>query len=174
MLDRRMEVLLSEEQIQQRIRELGAQITKDYAGKDLTIVAVLKGSFLFVADLVRHIHLPMEIEFLGVSSYGERTHTSGVVKFTQDLSQPVNDKDVLFVEDIVDTGLTMKYLLDNFATRMPKSVKVCSLLYKPSNCKVHVDIHYLGFTIEDHFVIGYGLDLAEKYRNLPYIGYVVK
>lgn len=170
--DKTLKVLLTEEQIAARIRELGATITRDFAGQDLTAVCVLKGSFPFFADLVRAIDLPLETDFLGLSSYGSATRTSGVVKITSDLTRPVGDKHVLVVEDIVDTGLTMNYLLENLWTRKPASVKVCSLLYKPANALVDVQIDYLGFTIEDRFVIGYGLDLDQKYRNLPYIGYL--
>jgi hypoxanthine phosphoribosyltransferase len=170
--DRTLNVLLSAEQIAARIRELGAQITAEYGGRELVAVCVLKGSFPFFADLVRQIDLPLETDFLGLSSYGSATTTSGVVKITSDLTRPIGDKDVLVVEDIVDTGLTMNYLLDNLWTRKPRSVKVCSLLYKPANTLVDVPIDYLGFTIEDRFVIGYGLDLDQKYRNLPYIGYL--
>jgi len=172
-LEHRVEVLISEEQIQRRIAEMADEITRDYEGLDLTVVAVLKGSFVFVADLVRHVRLPLSVDFLGLSSYGDSTETSGVVKITQDLSQPVLGKDVLVVEDIIDTGLTMRYLLDNLATRKPRSVRVCTLLHKPCNERVRVPIHYKGFTIDNHFVIGYGLDLGEKYRNLRYIGHIV-
>lgn len=152
--------------------ELGAQITKEFKGQPLHVVGVLKGSFMFLADLVRHIDLDCSIDFLGVSSYGSRTQTSGIVRMTQDLSSPIANKHVLIVEDIVDTGLTMKYLIDNLQTRRPESISVCTLLHKPSNQRIEVPIHYVGFTIPNEFVIGYGLDYAQLYRNMPYIGYV--
>ncbi len=164
--------LLSTEQIAARVRELGAQITKDYDGRRLVLVSVLKGSFIFTADLCRAIDTQLRIEFLGVRSYGEGTSTSGVVQITQDLSKPIEGEDVLIVEDIVDTGLTIAHLLELFRTRHPASIKVCSLLHKPARTKIEVPIDYLGFTIEDRFVVGYGLDWAERYRNLPFIGVV--
>lgn len=164
------EVLLSEQQIADRVKELGAAITNDYPEGDLTVVGVLKGSFLFMADLVRVIDRPLRCDFLGLSSYGSATESSGVVAITQDLGGPVEGRHVLVVEDIVDTGLTMDYLLKNLATRNPASVRIASLLSKPARRRVEVDIDYLGFTIEDRFVIGYGLDYDGKCRNLPYIG----
>jgi hypoxanthine phosphoribosyltransferase len=164
--------LLSTEQIAARVRELGAQITKDYADRRLVLVSVLKGSFIFTADLCRAIDTQLRIEFLGVRSYGEGTSSSGVVQITQDLSKPIEGEDILIVEDIVDTGLTIAHLLELFHTRHPASIKVCSLLHKPARTKVEVPIDYLGFTIEDRFVVGYGLDWAERYRNLPFIGVV--
>ncbi len=170
---KRLEVLYDEDQLAERIRELGAQITRDNEGRELTIVAVLKGSFVFVADLVRAIDLPMTIDFLGLSSYGEETRSSGIVKITKDLSMPIQDRHVLVIEDIVDTGLTMRYLLENFETRKPASVQICTLLHKPANQQCDVPIDYTGFVIEDSFVIGYGLDLAQQYRNLPYISHLL-
>ena len=168
---RKIRQLLSAEAIQARVKELGAQIAEDYEGKELVLIGVLKGSFLFVADLARHIPgAQVQVEFLGLQSYGDETRSSGVVQITYDLSKPVEGKHVLVVEDIVDTGLTMAYLLENLATRHPASVKLCSLLHKPSRTVKPVPIDYLGFTIEDLFVIGYGLDFAQRYRNLPFIG----
>lgn len=164
--------MLAAEQIAVRVKELGEQISNDYADRRLVLVSVLKGSFVFTADLARAIKSQLRIEFLGVRSYGEGTSTSGVVQITQDLSRPIEGEDVLIVEDIVDTGLTIAHLLELFATRRPASVKVCALLHKPARTKVEVPIDYLGFTIEDRFVVGYGLDWAERYRNLPYIGVV--
>lgn len=164
--------LLTADAIGVRVKALGEQITKDYAERRLVLVCVLKGSFLFTADLARHIDLPLRIEFLGVRSYGEGTTSTGVVQITQDLSRPIEGEDVLIVEDIVDTGLTISHLLALFRTRMPSSVKVCALLHKPARSRVEVPIDYLGFTIEDRFVVGYGLDWAERYRNLPFIGVV--
>jgi hypoxanthine phosphoribosyltransferase len=168
----RLRTMFSTEQIAARVRELGAEITRDYSGRNLVLVCVLKGSFVFAADLARAIDLPLRIDFLGVRSYGEGTESSGVVQITQDLSRPIEHEDVLLVEDIVDTGLTIAHLMDLLRTRAPASVKVCSLLHKPARSRVQVDVHYLGFTIEDRFVVGYGLDMAERYRNLPYIGIV--
>ena len=164
--------MLPQEEIAARVRELGAEITRDYTGKNLVLVCVLKGSFVFAADLMRTIDLPLRVDFLGVRSYGEGTESSGVVQITQDLSRPIENEDVLLVEDIVDTGLTIAHLMDLFRTRQPRSVKVCSLLHKPARAKVAVKVDYLGFTIDDKFVVGYGLDFAEKYRNLPYIGVI--
>ena len=168
----RLVTMLSKEEIAARVHELGAQITRDYEGHNLVLVCVLKGSFVFAADLARSIDLPLRVDFLGVRSYGEGTESSGVVQITQDLSRPIEHEDVLLVEDIVDTGLTIAHLMDLLRTRAPASVKVCSLLHKPARAKVAVHIDYLGFTIEDRFVVGYGLDFAERHRNLPYIGVV--
>jgi hypoxanthine phosphoribosyltransferase len=167
-----MVTMLSAETIAARVRELGAEITRDYQDRQLVLVCVLKGSFIFAADLARSIDLPLRVDFLGVRSYGEGTESSGVVQITQDLSRPIANEDVIFVEDIVDTGLTIAHLMDLVRTRQPRSVKVCSLLHKPARARVGVKIDYLGFTIEDRFVVGYGLDFAEKYRNLPYIGVI--
>jgi hypoxanthine phosphoribosyltransferase len=164
--------MITEHQIATRVREIGAEITRDYQDKNLVLVCVLKGSVVFGADLMRAIDLPMRLDFLGVRSYGEGTETSGVVQITQDLSRPIEHDDVLLVEDIVDTGLTIAHLMDLLRTRQPRSVKVCSLLHKPARARVNVKVDYLGFTIEDKFVIGYGLDFAEKHRNLPFIGVV--
>ena len=162
---------LSEEKIRARVRELGADVKRDYKERRLVVVIVLKGSFVFAADLVRAIEMPnLRIDFLAVRSYGEGTESSGVVQIVNDLSRPIEDEDVLLVEDIVDTGLTIGYLLDLLKTRKPRSLKVCALLHKPARARVQVPIDYLGFTIEDKFVIGYGLDFAEKFRNLPFLG----
>jgi len=163
--------ILTKHEIEKRLGELGAEITADYQGEtDLVLVGILKGSFIFLADLARHIDLKVKIDFMGVSSYGDATESSGVVQLTQDLSSPVEGKHVLVVEDIVDTGLTMRYLLENLRTRGPKSVKLCSLLEKPEKNKSGVKVDYLGFSIPDKFVIGYGLDYAGRFRNLPYVG----
>lgn len=164
--------LISAEEIAARVKELGAQISKDYAGQKLVLVCVLKGSFVFTADLARAIDGHVRVEFLGVRSYGEGTESSGVVQITQDLTKSVEGENVLIVEDIVDTGLTLSHLLDLFKTRKPASVKVCSLLHKPARTRIEVPIDYLGFTIEDKFVVGYGLDWAQRYRNLPFVGLV--
>ncbi len=168
----RIATMLSAETIAARVRELGTQISADYADRSLVLVCVLKGSFVFASDLARAIDVPMRIDFLGTRSYGEGTESSGVVQITQDLSRPIAGEDVLLVEDIVDTGLTIAHLMDLFRTRNPRSVRVCSLLHKPARAKVDVKVDYLGFTIEDKFVVGYGLDFAERFRNLPYIGIV--
>ena len=164
--------LLSEAQIRARVLELGAEISRDYENRRLVLVSVLKGSFIFTADLSRSITIPLRIEFLGVRSYGEGTTTSGVVQITQDLAHPIEGDNVLIVEDIVDSGLTLVHLLDLLRTRHPASVKVCSLLRKPTRTRVVVPIDYKGFTIDNQFVVGYGLDWAERYRNLSFIGVV--
>jgi hypoxanthine phosphoribosyltransferase len=166
--------LLSAETIAARVRELGAQIARDYAGEELAVVPILAGSFVFAADLVRAIDLPLSVDFLGVRSYGDATKTSGVVRITHDLARPIDDKHVLIVEDIVDTGLTVRFLMDTFKSRAPRSLRLASLLHKPARARVAVPIDYLGFTIEDVFVVGYGLDAAQRYRNLPYIGVVAE
>lgn len=165
--------MLSAEQIADRVRWIGRAVSEDYAGKDLTVVAVLKGSFVFAADLVRQVRVKgMTVDFLGVSSYGDGTESSGVVRVTNDLARPVDGRHVLVVEDIVDTGLTLSFLIDQLKSRGAASVAVCALLHKPARQKVPVRIDYLGFTIEDKFVVGYGLDAAEQHRELPYIGVV--
>lgn len=166
-----IETLIDAETIEARCAELGKEITADYADKEIIIVPVLKGSFVFAADLIRHIDLTCSIDFLGLRSY-EGTESSGVVQITSDLTKAIEGKHVLVVEDIVDTGLTMQYLLDNIETRKPATIKTVSLLHKPARSKVEVPIDYLGFTIDDVFVIGYGLDFDQKYRNLPYLGVV--
>ncbi|WP_394825836.1 hypoxanthine phosphoribosyltransferase [Pendulispora albinea] len=171
-MSERIATMIGKEEIAKRVQELGAQISNDYKDGSLVLVCVLKGSFVFAADLARAIDSNLRVDFLGVRSYGEGTDSSGVVQITQDLSRPIAGEDVLIVEDIVDTGLTIAHLMDLFRTRGPRSVRVCALLTKPARAKVQVKIDYLGFTIEDRFVVGYGLDFAEKYRNLPFIGVV--
>jgi hypoxanthine phosphoribosyltransferase len=163
-------ILFSEQQIQSKVQELGVQITSDYQGKELVIVGILKGAVVFLADLIREIKLPLELDFMVISSYGMSTRASGVVRILKDLEKDIAGKDVLIVEDIVDTGLTLSYLKDNLRARGPASLKVCSFLDKPSRRKVTLDPDYMGYTIPDEFAVGYGLDFAEKYRNLPYIG----
>ncbi|NOZ01566.1 MAG: hypoxanthine phosphoribosyltransferase [Deltaproteobacteria bacterium] len=170
--DERFHTLVTEEAIRDRVRELGEEITRDFLGRDLVLVAVLKGSCIFLADLCRHVDLPLTLEFLGLSSYGDRTQSSGVVRITQDLTHPVEGRDVLLVEDIVDTGLTLDFLMRHFEVRKPRSVGICTLLHKPSNTMKDVKLDYVGFTIENRFVVGYGLDYEQRFRNLPYIGYV--
>ena len=166
------QVLLTEEQLRTRVAELGAQISQDYAGKDLMLVCILKGANIFLADLCRQITLPLSYDFVAVSSYGADTKSSGVVRILKDLDESVESKHVLVVEDIVDTGLTLRlsYLLENLRSRRAASVKICTLLDKPSRRRVEVPVDYCGFTVEDRFVVGYGLDYAGVYRNLPYIG----
>ena len=163
-------VLHSAAQIAERVRALGQTITRDYTGRPLVVLVVLKGSFIFAADLIRAIELPLRIEFLGMKSYGAGTKSSGVVQITQDLTSPVFDEDVLVVEDIVDTGLTISYLRRQLLTRSPRSVRVCALLHKPSRTVEPVSIDYLGYEVSDQFVVGYGLDHAQRFRNLPYLG----
>ena len=165
-----IEPLLTTEALQARIRELGAEISRDFAGQEVLLVGVLKGAFMFLADLARAVDTRVVIDFLGVSSYGSSTTTTGVVRITRDLSWPVTDRNVILVEDIIDTGLTMNYLIEYLGTRHPRSIKVCTLLHKPARTRVETPIHYKGFTIDDHFVIGYGLDYDGRYRNLPYVG----
>ena len=162
--------LISAERLAARVQELAADITRDYAGRSLVLLCVLKGSFIFASDLARAVGLPVRIEFLGVRSYGDDTKSSGVVQITQDLTRPVDGDDILLVEDIVDTGLTLSYLREQLRSRRPASVKVAALLHKPARMQRAVEIDYLGFTIEDVFVVGYGLDYAERYRNLPFLG----
>jgi hypoxanthine phosphoribosyltransferase len=168
-------VLLSEDEIQTRVAELGTLVGENYRaavadGQDLLLVTVLKGAVMFVTDLARAIPLPTQLEFMAVSSYGSSTSSSGVVRILKDLDRDINDRDVLIVEDIVDSGLTLKWLLRNLATRHPRSLRVCTLLRKPDAVRVDLDIDYIGFDIPNEFVVGYGLDYAERYRDLPYIG----
>jgi len=166
-----IQVLLSEDDIAARVRELGAQIRRDFAGEEVILVGVLKGAFVFLSDLARAIEGPVVVDFLGVSSYGSSTQTTGVVKITRDLSWPITDKNVVLVEDIIDTGLTMNYLLEYLGTRHPRALRVCTLLDKPARRRVPTRMDYVGFTIDDHFVLGYGLDYDGRYRNLPYVGW---
>ena len=163
-------VLISEREIQDKLKELGEQITRDYAGRDLLLIGVLKGAFVMMADLSRHIRLPVEVDFMAVASYGAATKTSGVVRILKDLDHDLEGRDVLLIEDIVDSGLTLNYLLKNLRGRRPASLEVCALLKKTGIQRVHLDVKYVGFDIPPDFVVGYGLDFAENYRNLPYIG----
>ncbi len=162
-------VQIQREQIEQRVAQLGADIRRDYAGRELHLICVLNGAFVFMADLMRAIDLPLTVDFLSVSSYGSRTESSGEVKLVKDLDQSLKGRDVLLVEDIVDTGLTMQYLLGYLRGRSPNSVRVVTLLSKPSRRLVEVPLDYVGFEIEDAFVYGYGLDVAHRYRNMPYV-----
>jgi len=166
------QVLITEEQIASRVKELGEKISKDYDGKDLVLVGVLKGAVMFLADLVRHISIPLSFDFVAISSYGADSRTSGVVRLLKDLDESIESKHVLVVEDIVDTGWTLRlsYIVENLRSRKAASVRVCTLLDKPSQRKVDVGIDYYGFFVEDKYVVGYGLDFNGKYRSLPYIG----
>lgn len=163
-------VVLSSEEIAERIAALGAQISEDYGDESVLLVAVLRGAALFVADLAREISSPVELDFMAVSSYGSSTKSSGVVRIIKDLDETIENRNVLVCEDILDTGLTLKYLLKNLASRKPKSLEVVTLLNKKGKQRVPIDCKYVGFDIPDEFVVGYGLDYAERYRNLPYIG----
>ena len=163
-------VLLSEEEIQARVKEIGAQITKDFADKNVFFLGVLKGCYVFMADLVRCVDLHSSMDFMAVSSYGSGTSTTGAVKITKDLNQDIEGKDVIIVEDILDSGVTLSYLKNYLQGRKPASVSIATLLDKPARRKADIKADYVGFSVPDEFVVGYGLDYAEKYRNLPYIG----
>ncbi len=163
-------IMIPEIQIQKRLAKLGAEIEKDYEGKEIVAVCVLKGSFIFFSDLIRQINLPLSCEFLGLSSYGNKTVSSGEVKVTLDINEPLEGKHVLVVEDIVDSGLTLSYIINSLKARKPASVKTCSFLLKPDSLKTEVDVDYVGFRIGNEFVVGYGLDYAGKFRELPYLG----
>ncbi|HJU47377.1 MAG TPA: hypoxanthine phosphoribosyltransferase [Gaiellaceae bacterium] len=164
------EVLIDEETLQQRITELGAEISADYEGRDLLLVGVLKGAVFFMADLMRRLTIPCEIDFMAISSYGAATDSSGVVRILKDLDVNIADRDVLVVEDIIDSGLTLSYLLRTLKARKPATLEICALLTKPERREIDVPVRYVGFDIPNRFVIGYGLDFAERYRNLRYIG----
>lgn len=164
--------LLSEEQIKARVQELGEQISREYQGQEVLVVGILKGAFVFCADLLRTLNVPTRVDFMAVSSYGNATESSGVIKIIKDLDTPVDGRHVLLVEDIVDTGLTLKYLKKYLAHQNPASLKVAVLLDKPSRRKTEVTVDYTGFAIPDEFIVGYGIDFAEQYRHLPYIGVI--
>jgi hypoxanthine phosphoribosyltransferase len=161
--------IVTQEEMRARIKELGRQITADYSEKDLILVGILKGAYAFYADLARAIRIPLRVDFLVVTSYGSKAKTSGKVKMVTDLTEDIAGRDVLLVEDIVDSGITVQYLSQTLARRKPKSIKVCALLSKPKRRKVNVTIDYVGFTISNQYVVGYGLDYQQKYRNLPYL-----
>ena len=163
------ETLVSSEDLQRRVAELGDEISADYEGRDLFMVGVLKGAVLFLADLMRNIAVPCEVDFMAVSSYGSQTDSSGVVRIMKDLDAPIEGRDVLIVEDIIDSGLTLHYLMRNLKARNPASLEVCSLLTKPDRLRVDLSPRYVGFEIPNRFAIGYGLDHAQRYRNLPYV-----
>ena len=168
-----LEVLISEEQLHKRIRELGAEITRDYSTRRPELICVLKGAMVFMSDLMRSIDLNLSIDFIAVSSYGKGKNSSGEVKIIKDLDEPLEGRDILLIEDILDTGLTLSYLLNNFHSRGATSIKIVTLLNKPERRKIEVTPDYVGFEIPDKFVVGYGLDFDERYRNLPYIGVVI-
>jgi hypoxanthine phosphoribosyltransferase len=162
-------VLVSEEELQARIDEIAREVSADYAGRELLVVGVLKGAIFFIADLVRRLTVPCELDFMAVSSYGSSTHSSGVVRILKDLDIPIAGRDVLVVEDIIDSGLTLSYLMKNLASRRPASLEICTLLTKPGHRRLKMPTRYVGFDLPDAFVIGYGLDHAERFRELPYI-----
>jgi len=165
-----LEMLYSEQDLKKKVKELGERISIDYEGKDLVLITVLKGAVVFLSDLMRAILIPCNIDFMVVSSYGSGTKTSGVVKIKKDIDINIEDKDVIVVEDILDSGMTLDYIMSILKSRNPKSIEVCTLLSKPDKLEVDIDIKYNGYHIPDKFVVGYGLDYAENYRNLPYIG----
>ena len=169
-MDKKAKVLISEKQIEQRVRELAEQISEDYEGKGLHIICILKGSVFFACDLMKRITVPVTIDFMSVSSYGNETTSSGRVRIVKDLDESIRDKDVIIVEDIIDSGRTLAYLTELLATRVPASINICSLLDKPDRRVTDVEVKYVGFEIPDEFVVGYGLDYQQEYRNLPYIG----
>lgn len=164
------EILITEDEIRERTRELGTRISLDYAEKDLMLICVLKGGFMFLADLLRVISVPLSVDFMATSSYGRETESSGVVRILKDLNVPIKDRNILIVEDIIDTGHTLDYLLRILNERQPSSVRICTLLNKPDRRELDIEIDYLGFNIPNEFVVGYGLDFDELYRNLPYVG----
>ena len=168
------EVLVGAEALQARVRELGEQISRDYAGRPLLLIGVLKGAVFFLSDLMRYIDIPVEVDFMAVASYGSATDSSGVVRILKDLDAAIEDRDVLIVEDIVDSGLTLQYLLRNLGSRDPRTLEVCALLTKPARRKVQLQAKYIGFEIEDRFVVGYGLDYAERHRNLPFVAVLAR
>src|SRR3989440_11546111 len=163
------EILVGADDLAQRVHELADQVSRDYAGKDLVLIGVLKGAVFFLSDLMRHLTIPCEVDFMAVASYGSATKSSGGVRILNDLDAVIEGRDVLIVEDIVDSGLTLQYLLRNLAGRDPRSLEVCALLIKPERRKVELQTRYVGFEIPNRFAIGYGLDYAERYRNLPYV-----
>ena len=166
------EILIGAEELQAKVAELGRQISEDYQGRDLLLICLLRGAVVFLSDLIRAIDIPLEIDFMAISSYGSSTESSGVVRLVMDLRSTITDRNVLVVEDIVDSGRTLAYILDNLRTRRPADIKVCALLSKPSRREVQVKLDYLGFEIPNRFIVGYGLDYAERYRNLPFLGFL--
>lgn len=166
------DVIINEEEIANKVSELAVEIQRDYAGKKLLVIGVLKGASVFLADLIRKLDLDIRIDFISASSYGMSSISSGEVKIDKDLDYPINGENILIVEDIIDTGLTLKYLVDNLSSRAPADIKICTLLDKPSRREVNIAVDYIGFEIPDRFIVGYGIDYAEKYRNLPYIAVI--
>lgn len=163
------DILFSETMLQEKVKELADRISNDYKDRDLLLIGVLKGANVFMCDLMRQIPFPIHIDFIAASSYGHATESSGVVKIIKDLDYSIEDRDVIIVEDIIDTGLTLKYLIENFKSRGPRSLEICTLLDKPERRIAHLDVKYIGFQIPDEFIVGYGIDYAERYRNLPYV-----
>jgi hypoxanthine phosphoribosyltransferase len=164
------EILIDKDTLAARVAELGAEVSVDYEGRDLLLIGVLKGAVFFMADLMRHLTVPCEVDFMAISSYGDSTDSSGIVRILKDLDINIEGRDVLVVEDIIDSGLTLSYLMRNLESREPASLEVCALLTKPARREIDVPVRYVGFEIPNRFVIGYGLDFAERYRNLPYVG----
>jgi hypoxanthine phosphoribosyltransferase len=162
-------ILVGQDELSRRIGELGAEISRDYEGRDLLLLGILKGAVLFVSDLMRQLQVPAEVDFMAIASYGSSTKSSGVVRILKDLDRPIEDRDVLIVEDIVDSGLTLRYLLGNLGGRNPRTLEVCALLSKPAARTVEVPVRYVGFEIPNEFVVGYGLDYQQRYRSLPYV-----
>ena len=163
------EILVDEETLRARVAELGAEVSADYRGRDLLLIGVLKGAVFFMADFMRHLTIPCEVDFMAISSYGDSTDSSGIVRILKDLDINIEGRDVLVVEDIIDSGLTLSYLMRNLESREPATLEVCALLTKPARRQIDVPVRYIGFEIPDRFVVGYGLDFAERYRNLPYV-----
>ena len=164
------EILIDEEALTTRVGELGAEVSADYEGRDLLLIGVLKGAVFFMADLMRHLTVPCEVDFMAISSYGDATDSSGIVRILKDLDINIEGRDVLVVEDIIDSGLTLSYLMRNLEAREPATLEICALLTKPERREIEVPVRYVGFEIPNRFVIGYGLDFGERYRNLPYVG----
>lgn len=171
-MEHKIRTLVSEQEVDAKVRELGAQITRDYAGKEVHLICVLKGSVFFTCELAKRIDLPLTIDFMSVSSYGDATVSSGRVKIVKDLDDPIDGKEVLIVEDIIDSGRTLSFLIEMLKGRKPASLKICTLLDKPERRVTDVEVDYVGFNIPDEFVVGYGLDYIQRYRNLPYIGVI--
>jgi hypoxanthine phosphoribosyltransferase len=163
------EILIDEDALSSRVAELGAEVSVDYEGRDLLLIGVLKGAVFFMADLMRHIQVPCEVDFMAISSYGDSTDSSGIVRILKDLDINIEGRDVLVVEDIIDSGLTLSYLMRNLESREPASLEVCALMTKPDRREIDVPVRYIGFEIPNRFVVGYGLDFGERYRNLPYV-----
>lgn len=171
-MEHKIKVLVSEEEVNTKVRELGALISKDYEGKEIHLICVLKGGVFFTCELAKRITIPLTLDFMSVSSYGDGTVSSGRVKIVKDLDDPIEGKDVLIVEDIIDSGRTLSFLIEMLKSRKPASIKLCTLLDKPERRVTDVEVEYVGFNIPDEFVVGYGLDYVQKYRNLPYIGVI--